>query len=65
MPRVGDEIGAGIGSHGEGGRADRHMSGWNPYNVDHERNGKDRAAAAEQAQREADQAAGQGTQQVL
>ena len=58
------QIGGGADRHGDRARADRDMRRGDADDIDQQRHGQDRAAAADQAEDEADERAGAGGQQV-
>ena len=61
---VADQVGGGAGRHRDRAGADRDMGRGHADHVDHQRHGQDRAAAADQPEREADEAAGDDRQDV-
>lgn len=64
-PRVRHEAGAGIDRHCQCAGADRDMRLGHAHQIDHERDGEDRTAPSDQAEREPDKAAGPRTEQIL
>src|SRR3546814_40286 len=63
--RVLRESRGGVGGDGERARSDRDMGAGDADKIDHQRHGEDRAAAAYEAEREADDAARQTAKQIL
>jgi len=59
------QIGEGVGRHGEGAGADGQVRILHAYQIDDQRHGQDRAAPAHQAQGEADQRPRPGAQAIL
>src|SRR6185437_6601376 len=64
LPRMGDQVGESIDRHGKRAGPDRDMRRAHADDIDQERHGEDRAAAAEQTEREADDAAGAEREEI-
>ena len=62
---VADKVCEGIGGDGDRTGTNRQMRAWYADKIDHQRDGEYRATAAEEAEGEADQDAGQPSEQIL